>query len=117
MPWFSVVFTRFPGSTCWPDHMWKRVSRSISAVPSSYWVRDIDFILNLAARHGTRLIATSVQEHCSQTSYLRERLTNVGAIQSVYGTGWSTEYPMHFHIQWAILRALGYDVDRVSVIT
>jgi len=85
--------------------------------PFSYRLRDIDFILNLAAKHSTPLIATSVQEHYYQASYLKDRLKNVGTIKSVSGIGWSDEYPAHFHIQWFILKALGYDVDKVSVLT
>ncbi len=85
--------------------------------PFSYRLRDIDFTLNLAAKHGTPLMATSVQEHYYQASYLKERLRNVGVIKAVHGVGWSDEYPGHFHIQWFILRALGYDVDKISLVT
>jgi hypothetical protein len=85
--------------------------------PFSYRLRDIDFILNLASKHSAPLIATSVQEHCYQASYLKERLKNVGVIKAVHGIGWSQEYPAHFHVQWFILRALGYDVERISLIT
>ena len=85
--------------------------------PFSYRLRDIDFILNLAAKHSTPLIATSVQEHYSQALYLKERLKNVGTIKAVHGIGWSEEYAGHFHVQWFILRVLGYDVDKVSLFT
>lgn len=85
--------------------------------PFSYRLRDIDFILNLATRHKTPLMATGVQEHYYQASYLKDRLKNVGVIKTASGIGWSDEYPAHFHIQWFILRALGYDVDKVSVLT
>src|SRR5437016_3645549 len=44
--------------------------------PFSYRLRDIDFILNLAAKHSTPLMATSVQEHYYQASYLKDRLKN-----------------------------------------
>jgi hypothetical protein len=85
--------------------------------PFSYRMRDIDSILELASKHGTPLMATSTQEHYYQASYLKERLASLGVIKSVHGIGWSDEYPGHFHIQWFILRALGYDVDKVSLVT
>jgi len=62
-------------------------------------------------------MATSVQEHYSQASWLAERLKRVGVIKAVHGIGWSNEYPGHFHIQWFLPKALGFDVDRVSLLT
>ena len=85
--------------------------------PFSYRLRDIDAILDLAARRGTPLMATSVQEHCYQASYLKDRLGNLGVIKGVHGLCFTDEYPAHFHIQWFILRALGYEVDKVSLFT
>lgn len=85
--------------------------------PFSYRLRDIDAILNLAAKHSTPLMATSVQEHYYQASYLKDRLSNVGVIKGVHGLCLTDEYPAHFHIQWFILRALGYEVEKVSVLT
>ena len=61
--------------------------------PFSYRLRDIDSILELAAKHGTPVMATSVQEHYSQASYLKDRLNRVGVIKAVHGAGWSEEYP------------------------
>ena len=85
--------------------------------PFSYSLRDIDSMLDLSAKHNTPLMATSCQEHYYQASYLKERLEDCGIIQAVHGICRSNEYPAHFHIQWFILRALGYDVDKVSLIT
>ncbi|MYC83436.1 MAG: hypothetical protein F4X19_15305 [Acidobacteria bacterium] len=85
--------------------------------PFSYRLRDIDAILNLAAKKGTPLMATSVQEHYYQASYLKARLGNVGVIKGVHGLCFTDEYPAHFHIQWFILRALGYEVEKVSLFT
>ena len=85
--------------------------------PFSYRLRDIDAILNLAAKQGTPLMATSVQEHYYQASYLKGRLGNVGVIKGVHGLCFTDEYPAHFHIQWFILRALGYEVEKVSLFT
>ena len=85
--------------------------------PFAYSLRGIDHILELAAKHNTPLMATSVQEHYYQASLLKERLANVGVIKSVHGIGNSTEYAGHFHVQWFILRALGYDVEQVALHT
>ena len=85
--------------------------------PFSYRLRDIDDMLDAAAKHGTPLIATSVGEHLYEASYLKGRLANLGTLKSVHGLCNSTEYAGHFHIQWFILRALGYDVDKISLLT
>ncbi len=85
--------------------------------PFSYRLRDLDDTLNLAAKHSTPLIASSVHEHYYEASYLKGRLKNLGPIRSVYGVCNSDEYPGHFHVQWFILRALGYDVEKVSLFT
>lgn len=85
--------------------------------PFSYRLRDIDMILDLAAKHNTPLIASSVGEHFSQSGYLKDRLKNLGVIKSVHGVGNSSEYAGHFHLQWFILRALGYDIDTISMFT
>ena len=85
--------------------------------PFSYRLRDIDSILNLAAKYGTPLMATSCQEHYYQASYLNERLKHCGVIKAVHGICRSDEYPAHFHVQWFILKALGYDVLKASLLT
>lgn len=85
--------------------------------PFSYRLRDIDSILDLAAKRGTPLMATSCQEHLYQATHLQQHVKNCGVIKSVHGLCRSDEYPAHFHIQWFILKALGYDVDKVSLLT
>lgn len=85
--------------------------------PFAYTLKDIDWVLELAAKHGSSIMATSVFEHFYQANYLKSRLPNLGEIQSVHGLCGSTEYPAHFHIQWFLYRIFGYDVDKVSLIT
>jgi predicted dehydrogenase len=85
--------------------------------PFSYRLRDIDSILELAAKRGTPLMATSCQEHLYQATELKKRLSNCGVIKAAHGICSSNEYPGHFHIQWFILKALGYEVDTVSLLT
>ena len=85
--------------------------------PFSYRLRDIDELLDLAAKHGTPLIATNVFEHFIQGTILKSRLPDIGMIKSVYGVCNSGEYPGHFHLPPLVLRVFGYDVDQVSLLT
>jgi len=85
--------------------------------PFSYRLVDIEFILELAAKHGTPLMASSCQEHIYGLTDLKKRLKNCGTITAVQGTCVSDEYPAHFHLQWAALRTLGYDVEKISLLT
>lgn len=85
--------------------------------PFAYRLADLDFILDLATKHNTPIIASSVFEHFHQATVLKERLSNLGVIKSVQGICSSNEYPAHFHIQFFILRVFGYDVDQVSLLT
>ena len=85
--------------------------------PFAYRLCDIDDILERAAKHSTPLMATSVFEHFPHANILKERLPNLGAIQSVYGNCRSSEYPAHFHIQFFLLKVMGYEVDQVSLLT
>jgi predicted dehydrogenase len=85
--------------------------------PFAFSIRDIDDILECAAKHGTPIMATAKYEHYNEAPALREKLKNIGIINCVHATGWSRDFPMHFHIQFMMLKILGYDVGQVSVIT
>ena len=85
--------------------------------PFAYRLRDLDELLELAAKRDAPIIATNVFEHFIQASILKSRLSNIGVIKSVYGACNSSEYPGHFHLPFFLLRALGYDVDQVSLLT
>lgn len=85
--------------------------------PFSYRLRDIDELLELAAKRGTPLMASSCQEHLHHATQLKSQLSKCGTIKAVQGTCSSQEFPAHFHIQWFLPRALGYDVDQVGLIT
>jgi predicted dehydrogenase len=85
--------------------------------PFAYRMRDIDEILNLAAKYNTAIIATAKHEHYHEVPALKSRMKNVSPIQCVQATCNASDFPMHFHTQFMLLRILGYDVEKVSVIT
>jgi hypothetical protein len=85
--------------------------------PFAYSLRAIDEVLECAAKHNTPLIATDMGEHFYEIAPLRERMTKVGRINCVHGTVWARDFPAHFHMQFASLCLLGYDVEQVSLLT
>ena len=85
--------------------------------PFAYCMRDMDEILNLAAKHNAAIIATAKHEHYHEIPALKSRLKSIGQIQCVQATCASSDFPMHLHTQFMLLRILGYDVEKVSVIT
>jgi hypothetical protein len=85
--------------------------------PFAYRLRDLDELLDLAAKYNAPMVATSVFEHFPQANILKSRLPDIGTIKSVYGTCHSSEYPGHFHIPNFVLRVLGYEVEQVSLLT
>jgi predicted dehydrogenase len=84
--------------------------------PFSYRVRDIDRLLDLAAKHNCAIIATAKHEHYHEAPALKSKLKSIGPIQAVQATCWSNDFPTHFHTQFMLLRIFGYDVEKVSVI-
>ena len=85
--------------------------------PFAYCLQDLDQLLDLAARRGTPILATNVYEHFPQATILRGRLDQMGTIKSVHGICHSSEYPAHFHLPFFLLKALGYQAEKVSVLT
>ncbi|MFC1693574.1 Gfo/Idh/MocA family oxidoreductase [Candidatus Latescibacterota bacterium] len=85
--------------------------------PFAYSLRDIDEILDLAAKHNTPILATDLYEHIYGTRLLKSNLKNVGEIECVHGTCLTVDYPALFHTQFMILKIFGFDVRQVSVIT
>ena len=85
--------------------------------PFAYRLRDIDGLLDLAAKHNTAIIATAKHEHYHEAPALKSRLKSIGPIQCVQATCWSSDFPIHFHTQFMLLRILGYDVEKVAVVT
>ena len=85
--------------------------------PFAYSLRAIDEVLETAAKHSTPLLATDMGEHFYEIEPLKERMKGIGRINSAYGTVWARDFPMHFHMQFTMLRIFGYDVEQVAVLT
>jgi hypothetical protein len=85
--------------------------------PFAYSLRDIDTLLDLAARHNTPIMATDIYEHLYGVKMLKSRLANVGEIECVHGTCLTDDYPLRFHVQFMILKIFGFDIGSVSLIT
>ncbi len=85
--------------------------------PFAYRLRDIDEILDCAAKHNTPVLATAKFEHYNEAPALKNKLKNIGQIRCVHATCHTSDYPVHFHLQFMMLKILGYDVEKVSVIT
>ncbi|MBN1290197.1 MAG: Gfo/Idh/MocA family oxidoreductase [Candidatus Latescibacteria bacterium] len=85
--------------------------------PFAYRLRDIDEILDLAAKHNTPILATAKHEHYHEAPALKSKLPGIGTIQGVQAICNSRDFPVHFHTQFMLLQILGFDVDTVSVIT
>lgn len=83
--------------------------------PFAYSLRDIDEILESAAKGSAPIIATAKFEHYREVPALRNKLKNVGTIKMVQAAAHTSDFPMHFHIQFMMLKILGYDVQRVSL--
>jgi predicted dehydrogenase len=85
--------------------------------PFAFRLRDIDEVLELAAKHNTPILATAKHEHYNEAPALKAKLKNIGTIQSVQATCWTRDYSIHFHTKFMLLKIFGYDIDSVSVIT
>jgi len=85
--------------------------------PFAYSLRDIDDLLDCAAKHNTPIMATDIYEHLYGCETLKSKIKNVGEIECVHGTCLTHEYPALFHTQFMILKILGFGVLQVSVIT
>ena len=85
--------------------------------PFAYSLRDIDELLETAAKHNTPLMATAKYEHYKEISALKNKMKNVGIIRTVQADTYTVDFPKHFHIQFMMLKILGYDVKKVSMFT
>ncbi len=85
--------------------------------PFAYCMRDIDDILELAAKHNTPILCTAKYEHYNEAPALKSKLKDIGVIKLVHATGNSSDFPMHFHIMFMMMQILGYDIKEVSVLT
>jgi len=83
--------------------------------PFAYSLNDIDAILEAAAKGNTPILATAKYEHYKEVPALQSKLKNVGTIRIVQAATFTIDFPVHFHIQFMMLKLLGYDVKRVSM--
>jgi len=84
--------------------------------PWSNRLRDLDEMLELAAKHNAAIIATAAYEHYDDANCLKTRLKNVGTIKNVTATCGGGDFP-HFHIQHMMTKILGYNVEKVSLLS
>lgn len=85
--------------------------------PFAYSLREIDEILDAAAKGNTPIIATTKYEHYKEVPALKEKIKNIGNIRLVQAATFTLDFPMHFHIQFMMLKILGYDVKKVAMFT
>ncbi len=84
--------------------------------PWSSRLRDLDEILDLAAKHSAPLIATATYEHYNEADNFKGKLDKLGEIETVQAVCGAGDRP-HFHIPYMMMKMFGYDVDTVSMIT
>ncbi|MFC1692840.1 hypothetical protein ACFL1R_04995 [Candidatus Latescibacterota bacterium] len=84
--------------------------------PWSSRLRDLDEMLDLAAKYNTPICATATYEHYNDADYFKQKLANVGEIEAVFATCHAGDRP-HFHIPYMMMKILGYNVDEISLIT
>ncbi len=85
--------------------------------PTAYSLRDVDDMLESAAKANTPIIATTKYEHYREVPALKNKLKNVGMIGMVQVAANTMDFPMHFHIHMMMLQILGFDVQQVSLQT
>lgn len=85
--------------------------------PFAYSLRDLDTLLDLAAKHNTPVMATDIYEHLYGVKMLKSRLANVGEIECVHGTCLTNDYPLRFHVPYMMFKIFGFDIEKVSLFT
>ncbi len=84
--------------------------------PFAWSLRDIDWFLDLVAKHGTPIMMTAKFEHYNEAPALKRKLEKAGRILCVQATCNTPDYAVHFHLKYMMMKVLGYDVEKVSVI-
>lgn len=83
--------------------------------PFAYSLREVDSILESAAKGNTPIMATAKYEHYKEVQAMKNKIKNIGNIRIVQASSNTYDFPMHFHIQFMMLKMLGYDVKQVSM--
>jgi len=84
--------------------------------PWSTRLRDLDSMLDLAAKNNTPLMATATYEHYNIADNFQGKLKNVGEIESAVALCGAGDRP-HFHIPYMMMKILGYHIESASLIT
>ncbi|HUT63481.1 MAG TPA: hypothetical protein VMZ04_05945 [Anaerolineae bacterium] len=84
--------------------------------PWSSRLRDLDEMLELAAKHNTPLCASATYEHYNEADNFQQKIKNVGQIETAFATCGAGDHP-HFHIPYMMMKILGYHVELVSLMT
>ena len=85
--------------------------------PFAYSLRDIDTMLELAARSNTPILATDLYEHLYGATTIRGCLHEAGIIQNAHATCLTFDYSSLFHTQFMALKIFGDNVKQVAVVT
>ena len=105
VPWQHLMFRPYieAGTPCFLQRPWA------DTLPH------LEEMLDLAAKHGTPLMATVPFEHYDEAdSFAAGPLKTAGEIQAAFGTAAVADEP-HFHIPYMMMKILGYDVESVSM--
>ena len=104
----------------WQHKMFRPyIEAGVSTYLSRPWssrLRDLDYMLELAAKHNTPICATATYEHYNEADNYQSKLKNVGEIKIAYATCGAGDRP-HFHTPYMMMKILGYNVDTISLIT
>lgn len=84
--------------------------------PWSTRLRDLDSMLDLAAKHNAPIIATATYEHYNEADNFKGKLAKIGVIESAHAVCGAGDRP-HFHIPYMMMKILGYNVDSVVLTT
>ncbi len=103
VPWQHQLFRPYieAGIPCYLQRPW------------SSCLRDLDEMLELAAKHNTPIIATATHEHYDVATSFGRKLKSVGQIESVHGVCGAGDRP-HCHLPYMMMRILGYNVEQVA---
>jgi len=106
VPWQHKMFRPYlkAGIPCYLSRPW------------SFRKKDMEEMLDLAAKHSAPLMATATYEHYNEAESLKAKLEKVGIIKSVTATCSGGDFP-HFHIQHMMTKILGYNVEKVALVT
>ncbi|MFC1539688.1 hypothetical protein ACFL6H_09710 [Candidatus Latescibacterota bacterium] len=106
VPWQHILFRPY-------------IEAGVPAYLSRPWAsrkRDLEEMLELAAKHNTPLIATATYEHYNEADNFKSQIKNIGEIESAFATCDAGDRP-HFHVPYMMMKILGYNVEQVSMMT